>query len=219
MCATSGHLALVSKSQVGVASPLAEWADSPPPAAHSGRGWVISKRRLGCYYKKREKEAEWPTIISILFWFIYSFNTRYSSLLMEPSHLTFFFRSLFSFLSFFNITLASVLGFLFLLFQGIFYLLTTWRTTCILLTPQSVSLQTQYSQQPVPLGHLMGSPFNFLVLPAVFTQASKPETVLFLLLSPNPFTKFCKLGFLNVTQMPPFLYLPLLLSWQRRYLI
>lgn len=144
------HLALVSKPQVGepswlslgdVPTPPAEGPDSLAWAAHSGRG-VMSKRRLGYYYQRREKEAGWPTTVSILLDFFMASTSGIAPVSRKgspaqsyfPSHLTIFSQSFF-FFSFFNISLASVLGFPFLSFQRVFHLLITWRTTCMLLTP------------------------------------------------------------------------------------
>lgn len=93
----------------------------------------MSKRRLGYYYQRREKEAGWPTTVSILLDFFMASTSGIAPVSRKgspaqsyfPSHLTIFSQSFFFFFSFFNISLASVLGFLFLSFQRVFHLLIT----------------------------------------------------------------------------------------------
>lgn len=90
-----------------------------------------------------------------------------------PSHLFFLSFFFFSFLLSWPLFLA-----FFSCHFRVFYLLITWRTTCMLRTPQSVSLQTNYNQQPVPLGHPTGilwvPPFTILcfLLPSFISTHS-----------------------------------------------
>ena len=129
--------------------------------------------------------------------------------------------------SFFYSPLASVLGCLFFSFHRIFHLLVKSRTTYMLMTPQSVSLRHNV-QQPALAGHLTGA---LLLLPSTtlcfllpssiskngitvqsLSQPSQTQCHTSLSLQMHSVTKLCKLGFINFTQMPLLLFVPLLLA-------